>query len=431
MKILLIAPTVHQPHMQRVSPFWLPPLGLATVAGLIPADFDVKIIDENVEDIDYNEDADLVGISFLTSQAGRAYSIADAFRKRNIPVVMGGYHSSALPEECKEHSDAVVIGEAEGNWPRLLQDFLNHNLQPFYRLDEFPSLANVPLPRRDLYRRGSYLTVSTIQTSRGCPYKCEFCNVSTFFGQKYRTKPVEDILKEIKAMDYKAKDLFFFVDDEITAEAARAKELFKALIPLNIQWWSQATLRNLSRDPELLTLAKESGCVVMVVGLESLVADNIKNMGKYQNNLEKYGEQIAKIQNAGILLNPSFTFGNDGDDESVFKKTLEFLEQNRIAIATFNILTPLPSTRLYRRLTEEGRLIVRDWSKYDMGHCVFEPRKMSAGTLEDSFNKLAKEFYSLPDIKKRLQYVPADKKSLIYGWNLGYKRLLDTFGVLM
>lgn len=431
MKIMLITPTIHRTGMERVSPFWLPPLSLATIAGLTPKGIEIKLIDENVEDIDFNEEVDLVAISFLTTQANRAYQIADMFRKRNVCVVLGGYHPSAVPEESKQHADSVIIGEAEVNWVNMLNDFRNKQLQPFYRNEQFPSLDNIPLPRRDLYKKDKYLTINTIQTSKGCPYKCEFCNVSTFFGRKYRTKPIEAVVREIESMKSEEGDIFFFVDDEIMAEKKRAMEMFKAIRELNIKWWSQATIRNMTSDDELLRLARESGCTVMVVGLESLLAENLESIGKYQNELGKFEEQIAKIQDMGITLNPSFTFGNDGDNLSVFENTLEFLERNKIAIATFNILTPLPNTPLYSRLEAEGRILIRDWSKYDMGHCVFKPANMTPEELEEGFNKITKEFYSFSAIKKRLQYVDEEKRTLIFGWNMGYKRLLDTFGVLM
>lgn len=431
MKIMLIVPTIHREGVKRISPFWLPPLSLATIAGLTPEEHEVKIIDENVEDIDFEDPVDIVAISCLTSQSTKAYKIADKFRNRKICVVIGGYHPSACPEECLEHADAVIIGEAENNWEELLEDFKNGKLKSLYKKENFPSLENIPFPKRNLYQTDKYLSTNTIQTSKGCPFVCEFCNISTFFGRKYRTKPIEQIVEEIKTMKKKDGDLFFFVDDEITADNRRAKELFKALIPLNIRWWSQATLKNLTSDKELLDLAVESGCIIIVAGLESISEQNLKIIGKFQNNTNMYEEQIAMIQEKGIMLNPSFTFGNDGDDITVFDQTLDFIYKNKIALATFNILTPLPSTRLYSRLIQENRILIDDWSKYDMGHCVFQPKNMTKEELEEGFNRIGKEFYSIESIKKRLEFVGKDKKQLIFGWNLGYKRLLDTFGVLM
>jgi radical SAM superfamily enzyme YgiQ (UPF0313 family) len=431
MKVTLICPSIHKPGIQKISPFWLPPLSLATIASLSPKDIEIKIVDENVEEINWEEKTDLVGISFLTSQADRAYHISAKFRKRNIPVIMGGYHPSALPEEAKLYADSVVIGEAEEIWMNLLDDFRNGNLKPLYKHEDYPDLSDIPLPRRDLLKKERYLTTNTIQTSKGCPYACEFCNISSFFGRKYRTKPIDSIINEIKSLKKADKNIFFFVDDEITGNIKRAKDLFKALIPLNISWWSQATLTNLTKDRELLDLARESGCIVIIVGMESLSEQNLKAMNKNHNSTDKFEDQIAMIQDHGIFLNPSFTFGNDYDDESVFDTTYDFLEKNGIILATFNILTPLPGTALFNRLISEDRILTKDWSLYDMGHCVFQPKRMSKENLESGFHSLLNRFYSFESIKKRLAGVPQDKKSLMFGWNLGYKKLLDTFGVLM
>ncbi|GFZ30881.1 B12-binding domain-containing radical SAM protein [Clostridium zeae] len=431
MKVLLIMPTVHKEGIERVKPFWLPPLGLATIASYIPNDVDVEIIDENIKDIDFNINVDLVGISCMTSQANRAYDIAREFRKRNVTVVIGGYHPSSLPEEAAKHVDAVMVGEGEGIWERLINDFKNNDVKKYYRHEDgFPVLCELPRPRRDLLADG-YQMINTIQTARGCPYACEFCNVSTFFGRQYRVKPIDEIVAEVKEMKEKYGDMFFFVDDEITANPKRSIELFKALTPLKIHWWSQATLRNMTSNPDVIKYAKDSGCFIMVVGLETINEKNMEKMNKAHNSIASYEEQIAMIQENGIYLNPSFTFGHDNDTAETFENVHKFINRNNIAMATFNILTPLPNTKFYNRLMEENRIFEHDWSKYNMGNCVFNPKSMSAQELDRCFQEFCRKFYSIHEIGIRVSKVRKEDRGLLYGFNLGYKKMLDKFGVIM
>ncbi len=431
MKILFIMPSVHREGVERVKPFWLPPLGLATIAAHIPKDIDVEIVDENIEDIDYNAAVDIVGISCMTSQAYHAYAIAREFQKRNVIVAIGGYHPSAVPNEAAEHADAVMIGEGEVIWQSLVNDYRNNCVKKFYyHEDGFPALCGLPEPRRDLLPNG-YQMMNTIQTARGCPYACEFCNVSTFFGRKYRVKPVDEVVNEVKSMKERYGNLFFFVDDEITADAKRSIELFKALTPLNIRWWSQATLRNMTTNPDVMKYAKESGCFIVVIGLETINEKNMLNMNKAHNLISNYEEQIAKIQENGIYINPSFTFGHDNDTEETFDSIFDFINKNRIPMATFNIVTPLPNTEFYERLKRENRIFDNDWSKYNMGNCVFHPKSMTAESLNNCFQEFGRRFYSIYEISRRMSYVEKEDRKLLYGFNIGYKNMLDKFGVMM
>ncbi len=431
MKVLLIMPTIHKLTVDRMKPFWLPPLGLATIAACIPEDVDVEIIDENISDIDFNASVDLVGISCMITQANRAYAIAKKFKERNVTVAIGGYHPSALPEEAAQHVDAVLIGEGEELWQQLIEDFKNNDVKKFYRHDkELPMLCNMPKPKRDLLSRG-YQMFNTIQTARGCPYACDFCNVSTFFGRQYRVRPIDEIVAEVKEMKEKYGDLFFFVDDEITANPKRSIELFKALVPLKIRWWSQATLRNLTTNSDVIKYANESGCFIMIVGLETINEKNLKNMNKPHNSISSYEEQIAMIQDGGIYLNPSFTFGNDDDTEETFDNVFKFINKNRIPMATFNIITPLPNTKFYDLLMSENRIFEHDWSKYNMGNCVFHPKSISAESLSRCFQELCKKFYSIYEIGQRISEVKKEDKGLLFGFNFGYKDMLEKFGVIM
>jgi radical SAM superfamily enzyme YgiQ (UPF0313 family) len=264
----------------------------------------VRLIDENVEQIDLEAEADWVAITCMTASAPRAYDVADAFRKRGIPVVIGGIHPSVMPDEAGEHADAVAIGEAEPVWPTIIKDLAGNTLQSRYRSTEWAE---------------RYITLNVVQTARGCPHGCTFCSVTPVFGTKYRFRPIPEVVEEIRSL----KGWLGFVDDNIVGHPRRAKELFEALIPLKRRWVGQADL-SLARDPEMLTLARRSGCQAVFMGLESLSMENLRATGKSPNLRGDMGEAVDKIHKAGIEIIGSFVLGLDGDDTGVFRRTVAF-----------------------------------------------------------------------------------------------------------
>jgi radical SAM superfamily enzyme YgiQ (UPF0313 family) len=282
--------------------------------------------------------------------------------------VLGGLHTTALPDEAIQHADAVVLGEAEGTWPKLLDDFKHHRLERFYSAPR-PSLVDLPLPRRDLLKPRSYITTATVQTTRGCPFACSFCSVTEFFGRSYRTRPVQEVIKEIRALKTK---FVGFIDDNIIGNHRYARELFTALIPERVKWLGQASL-NLARDPELLKLAKASGCLGLFIGFESLSEAGLTELNKTYQSPGNFRSAIKKIQDYGIGIEGSFIFGLDADTPDVFKRTLDFAVSSGLELASFGVLTPFPGTPLYRKLERERRIISRDWRKYDIGHAVYKP----------------------------------------------------------
>ena len=395
-----------------------PNLGIVTLAALTPDNIDVAVSDENVERIDFDGQYDLVGITAMTPSALRAYEVAAAFRERGKTVVLGGFHPSFMPDEAVQHCDSVVIGEAEGIWPRLLGDFAAGRLQKLYRQEAFSDLRGQPIPRRDLFRRGVYKLPSTIETGRGCPFACNFCSVTTFHGKKYRFRPVEEVITEVETLRGK---LMFIVDDNVIGSPAHAKELFRALIPCDKRWIGQASL-NLGRDPELLDLAARSGCIGLFMGFESLSPESLAEAGKTHNSVQRYEEDVKRIRDRGISIHGAFIFGFDHDDEGVFDRTIDFVRKNRLDSASFSTLTPFPGTPTYRKLDSEGRLVTRDWSRY--GGAVFTPRLMSREALDAGCRRAWRECYSWKSVLGRL----ATRKQY---WhihvllNLGYKLSLS------
>ena len=419
MKIDLILPRWDKTGLADVKKHLrVPPLSLATIAALTPSDVEVRIVDENVERVGFAGNADLIAISAMTPLAPRAYEIAAEFRAKGVPVVLGGMHPSLLPAEAINHADSVMIGEAEGSWQKLIEDLKNGTLQKFYRQQERPSLENLPIPRRYLYKKGAYAPIDTVQISRGCPYGCEFCSVTRFFGKSFRFKPIENIIKEMETLK---RRMTFFVDDNIIGNPRYAKKLFEALIPLNIKWFSQSSV-NIAHDDELLKVAAESGCICLFVGFESLSQANLKEIGKSPNEVGFYREAIKKLHDYGISVEGAFIFGFDHDKPTVFRETVDFAKDTDLDMAQFGILTPFPGTALYDRLESSGRITNRDWANYDVAHVVSQPKLMTPKELWDGFYDAWQEFYSVGSIVKRLIGV---RKNLRFTLplNLGFRRM--------
>ena len=380
------------------------PLSLPTIAALCPPDSQVKIIDENIEEINYDEEIDLVGISFFTAFADRAYEIADNFRKRNIKVVLGGIHATALPNEALQHADSIVVGEADETWLQLINDFRNKKLRPFYRSERKPELDILTVPRWDLVNIKNY-NFFTIQATRGCPFNCEFCSVSNFFGRGIRHKPINHVLEEIKFLkSIIGNKTIVFADDNFIGNPEYAKNLIRALIKEKIDnWWCQTSI-NLAENKELLELMAESKCKQVFIGFESLSQDSLNYMNKGRVNIaENFLEAVNKIHSYRISVFGSFILGYDGDKEDIFHKTVEFINNTNIAFALVGLLVPFPDTRLYYRLKKEGRIITEEWYKYNGEFVCFKPKNMSAKTLAEGHRWVLKKLYSYNSLQERLK----------------------------
>jgi len=399
-KLLLVFPKSEGGYWGKVrhGRAGLVSLGLSTVAALTPPDWNVVIADARVAPIDFNQKVDLVGITGYTAEIPSTYTIADEFRKRGVPVVLGGVHVSALPSEALEHADAVIIGEAEGVWEKLLADFAAGAMQSTYRSEKFCSMEQMKIPRRDLLNRKMYTSFNSLQATRGCPFDCDFCAVTGVFGRKFRTRPVEDVLNEIRTFD--TRD-FLFADDNICGKPDYAKELFRQLIPLNKKWGGQTSI-TIAKDDELLNLYAKSGGRYAFIGIESLSQKNLQDINKSWNKAIDYEQAIRKIHRAGINIIGSFIFGLDDDEPFVFRHTFDFIQKTRIAAAQFHILTPFPGTRLYGRMEKDGRIIDRDWSKYHTSEVVFQPAKMTIKELQDGYSWIFRQTYSARSVLSRV-----------------------------
>ncbi len=435
-KLLLLDPyprnnPYHMTASERRS-IWFPKLSLPVIAAYTPSNWDIELVDEATEDINFETPCDLVGLSVMTCYAPRAYEIADEFRARGKTVVLGGVHPTYCSDEALKHCDTIVCGEAEDLWPQVVADFEAGTLKRIYRMDQFPDLKNYKPPRIELLSPDSYMTRLCSFTTRGCHFDCEFCSVSPFNGKTTRRRPVPEVIAELQhAIEWLRSDIIermtrgsllnalstslkiwvgleegsivAFVDDLHNSHRAYCRELWQALKGLNIKWGCQATLF-LGDDRELVKLAADSGCVSVFVGMESLSDDSLGETNKGFNQVRKFEDQIKMFHDHGIMVNPGIVFGFDNDDEAVFEHTVNFLTRNKVELAYFNILTPLPGTALFERLQREGRIIDQDWSKYDGKHVVYKPKRMTEDQLLEGFFWANHQFYSWPCIWKRVAH---------------------------
>lgn len=397
MKILLISPTI-APNRRTNKELMMPQLALYILEGLTPPEHEVTTIEEETEDIDLDQECDLVGISCMTANAPRAYELCSEFKKRGKTVVLGGVHPTILPDEALQHADCVVKGEAEGIWPIVLEDFENNELKQTYK-DPDPDLSKyVPKDFSSLTKK-RLLNLIPITTTRGCPYNCDFCCVTDLFGKKIRHIPVENIVRDIK--ESKAKN-FMFLDDNIIGDPEYAKEMFKAIKPLNINWGGQASISLLVKDTELMQLAADSGCKVLFLGIESIGEEQSKSFKKSIKEIKELEDSLKKIKEMGILIHASIVFGLDSDKKGIFDETVKFLIKNKVSTVSFNVLTPYPGTKVYEDLKNENRLTTRDWRYYDHNTVVFEPKNMSRYELQMGKTGARKKFYSISSVLKRL-----------------------------
>jgi radical SAM superfamily enzyme YgiQ (UPF0313 family) len=383
-----------------------PALGLEQIAGNTDPNHKVTIVHEDSKNIKFGSKWDLIGISCTTPQAFRAYEIAAEFKKRGIPVILGGPHPSALPEEAKQYADSVVIGEADVNWPKLLIDLENGNLKQFYRNDSPVDLANLKMPNRRINSHVSL--IGAAQATRGCPQGCEFCGVTNSqYGKVFRTRPIEKVIEDLCSMKQKK---FWFYDPSLTTNPTYSKQLFKAMKGLNKKFVAFGNMNVLARDDELLKLSRDAGCITWYIGFESVSQETIDKLGKTSNKVEQYADCVKKIHDHGISTIGAFIFGFDTDTRDVFEKTKEMIYNLSIDIVAITNLTPYPGTPLYERLEREGRILTKDWTRYtELGNVVFQPKYMSPQELLEGTIQTHLEFQTLSAIIKR---VP-DNKQLI------------------
>jgi radical SAM superfamily enzyme YgiQ (UPF0313 family) len=379
----------------------LPNLTLQQLAALCPPDSHVEAIDENRGDkIKFTREYDVVGISCRTAAAPRAYEVADEFRHRGVPVILGGYHPSALPEEAKQHADAVVIGEAEINFPQLLNDLGKDELKEYYHSDPVnPRL--IPPPRRDII--DYFLPTAAVEATRGCPVKCNFCFVNKVKGNVYRKRPVENVIGEIQSL--KQKFVMFF-DASLTIEPSYTKTLFKEMIGLDKHFTCYGNVNVLAKDDELLKIASEAGCLNWCIGFESISQNILKSIGKTTNIVTDYKYAVKKIKDYNMNITGSFIFGFDGHDTSTFKETMEMIKQLDIDMACFNVLTPFPGTPLFEKIADEKRITSHDWARYTCAQTVFNPKNMTEKELYDGTIWFLRKYYkNIPTIKRILKNV--------------------------
>jgi radical SAM superfamily enzyme YgiQ (UPF0313 family) len=370
------------------------PLALAYVAAVTPAHWEIRIVDEVLEDIPLQENPDLVGLTSLTITVPRAYEIAEHFRARGIPVAMGGVHATLLPDEAANYVDAVVIGEAESSWPSLIEDFEAGELQPRY-VGAVSDLKGLCLPRRDLYRHHYFLQL--VSASRGCRYRCEFCTLWKLEGGRYRARPPGEVLAEMMSTNGNgrrpplASRPILFTDENVFTDREWAHELFTGLAERGRRrpFAVQASL-DIADDEEMLTLLQKCGCMTILIGFESVSEESLRLMRKGVNlriGVDRYKEKISKLHDHGLMSSGSFMFGNDGDEPDIFERTVDFVLEAGVDIAHFGLLTPTPGTDLHDRLVREGRLLCSDfpadYRRYDLQTAVFRPLKMTPEQLEE------------------------------------------------
>jgi len=432
-KLLLINPVGRRSGtlLSKFSTF--PPLSCAYVASVTPSNWEVKITDENFDKFEF-EEADLIGITAFTSNINRAYEIARMYQKRKIKVIMGGIHVSMLPDEALRYADTVVIGEVEGIWERVINDFENNCLSPKYIGPRVDLNRFTVKPRRDLLHP-SYLWQS-VQTSRGCPFNCYFCSVSKYLGKKYRQRRAEDVLDELEGLKGK---YVFFLDDNLIGYSpeskSRAMELFNGMVQhgLSKKWWMQASI-NIADDERVVDLAAQAGCMYVFIGFETISNAMLKVMKKGVNlkiGVENYKRVVDTFHKYGIGVLGAFIIGNDYESPKYYRELAEFLVLSNIDIIQITILTPLPGTTLMEQLQKEGRLVYQDfpqdWDKYRLSYMVHQPQGVESETIYTGNNYIKNRIYSFPIYQYRILKSLYNLKNLTnfyssYQANQAYKK---------
>lgn len=405
MRINIVQPMMsHQEAPTALSRILQPVQNTAyLLAALVPEEHEVEVTDEYVALADpEKDDSDLVGITFVTGFAHRAYELARRYRARGTKVVLGGPHVTLLPGEAAKHADAIVLGEADETFPKLIRDAEEGRLQPLYRAERPPSPDIIPHSRHDLVEKRQFWMSRTLQASRGCPFKCEYCTLPGFYGAGYRPRPVRNVVAEVEKLGYfRGAPPIIFWDDNIVGNHRWAKQFFRELAPLKIKWMAQSTI-TIADDPELARLAGESGCVGVFCGLESFSEASLGGVRKSFNRVSDYKRKLQVLHDNGISVTAGIVFGFDEDTPDVFDISIEAAQDIALDAASVGVLIPYPGTPVYDKMNREGRIITRDWSLYDGEHVVIKPRKMTPEQLDAGMRRARKEFYSLGSIWRRL-----------------------------
>jgi len=387
-------------------------MGLTICAAVVPDGWDVEIVDENVSDDRHSavDDVDAVGISVMTSQAIRAYEIADEYRKLGVKVILGGVHVSAMPSEAKEHCDIVCKGDAESTLPRALNDLTAGNSKKVYDWADYPDTP-IATPRKDLLNPDDYLVFNPVQTMRGCPHSCEFCTTPSIFGNRFRRRDVGDIIEEMRrARELYNTPVFIFSDDNVAGNQKWAMELFEAMRELDIRWASQCDIL-VARNEKLLAAMRDSGCLGLILGLESPIQSTLESAGKKFVSADMYLEMINKIQSYNISLWGSFIFGFDTDGWRECMHSVRFARKAKLAMSCYIILTPYPGTAIYDRFLAEGRLLDCSWDQYNGATVCYRPERMTVDELRHAQMAAFREFYSFGSAFSRLGVYPFKKNS--------------------
>ncbi len=396
-----------------------PLAGLLAVAACIPRDrYEVVLTDENIEPIDFGLKADLAGISAMTAYVNRGYEIADSFRAKGVPVAMGGVHPSFMPDEALQHCDAVCIGEAELVMPKLLDDLELGAVRGIYKAAALHSMAGLPMPRYDLLKKNRYVNRTFVQTSRGCHQGCTFCAEPLMNGLKFRYRPVDEVIAEMEACGARTisiNDADFFGTPE------RPKEVMRALKGRGLKWQAGVTSK-LAQDDRMLELAAESGCTMLSIGFESISRETLKSVHKHVNRPENFAGLVEKAHSYGIMVFGLFMFGFDGDDPSAFGDTVAFNIETKFDACAYSTLTPYPGTLTWYEMKRAGRIESYDWTKYDQGHVVYRPARMSAGELRTGVGGVYEKFYSASSIARRFPLAGRRSRAMWLIYNLFMRR---------
>jgi len=396
MKILLINPKRVGRGQSSIRYMNSTPLALPTLKALTPDDIEVKIVDENYDTIPYDEFWDLVGITVMLHVSPFAIEIARNFRERGIKVAFGGFYPTLSYEKARPHVNTVIAGEAEYVWNDLIEDLRNNQLKPFYKAKCLIDLKDIPFINKGLFSEND--EVYHIETTRGCPYNCDFCSVTAFYGAKIRHRPIEHVVRQLA--EFKDK-MIFFVDDNIVGQPEYARQLFKEIAPLKLKWSGQFSLNHAERT-DIMGLAVESGCQFLFTGIESLSLENLQFVDKKWAKPEKFKEWIKMTHDTGIALYGSFMFGFEEDTPDVFQKTFDFCEENELELALFSALFPIEGSKFYAQLKSENRIFETDATRFNGQHSTFYPKRMTSEQLDEGLRWIWQAFYSKKSIKKRL-----------------------------